>query len=290
MRPRRSSIVFLFLLLTALLSAPAPSKTGLALPGPSLLASTDRAPAGVALQLTTSNDFVAGNARTDDLYTADLGIDLRRGAWTLRLGERMFTDRERDLRFDETSALVTRDLRLGAAGDLWLQLGLGAVHVGEGVLGEDVQNALHRVIGADEVHLSYLDPNRWHARLTAGVARPLTWARALGSDALVASAHLDVAPDLRSTAKVDLRSHWQLTGDVALQAAVGARADRVDFAPLARRVEDAGPTAQLSVMWQRLSLTWSHNRYGTASNHLRLGYRFAIGTPAADDGAPGALR
>ena len=72
--------------------------------------------------LTTGNDILAGNQLDDDLYTAALAATVRFKKGHVTFDERMFTDREANLRFDETWLLggfrpkKTEQLRLGARG------------------------------------------------------------------------------------------------------------------------------------------------------------------------------
>lgn len=76
-----------------------------------LLALTMALPAaGAEIALTLANDALAPREHVDDLYTADTQLAIHLGRFRLQLGERMFTDRERGLRFDETAFDVARPL------------------------------------------------------------------------------------------------------------------------------------------------------------------------------------
>lgn len=87
----------------------------------------------VELALTTANDPVSGNRKEDDLYTAALGFDIEATSFRLALGERMFTDREQGVRFDETYLEVTDEI--GPPSAWMLEGGLRPTAGGRGVPG-----------------------------------------------------------------------------------------------------------------------------------------------------------
>ena len=154
----------------------------------------------------TGNDFLAGNSRSDDLYTAGLGFTLELdrdqpatrplGRRFLTIEENLFTDRDADLRFDETWLLFGRRLR----GEAWrADVYVGAVRAGRGLFGEDAQNLVHRLIGDEEVHLRYVDRDRHFAVLGAGIRRTLLQGT---RGSLHARAEARLAPEFQNWARV----------------------------------------------------------------------------------------
>ncbi|HEY9422478.1 MAG TPA: hypothetical protein VIW92_13765, partial [Thermoanaerobaculia bacterium] len=71
-----------------------------------VLMSHDAALVATELRLTLANDPVAGNSRPDDLYTSSIDIELLFPRARVTAGERMFTDRDRGVRFDESFLTV----------------------------------------------------------------------------------------------------------------------------------------------------------------------------------------
>jgi hypothetical protein len=224
-------------------------------------------PSGQAaeLELAIANDPVTGSSQPDDLYTSDLSLGLRFDHFQLVLGERMFTDRERSLRFDETH-LSARFALPAFAG--WSAVGAaGVLQVGEGLLGQRVQNAVHRAIGSDELALPYVD-DELHPTFAVTLARPLATP---GPAVARAEVTADLVPGLRSTLGAQLVAERALGGSRAVRAALGVRADHVEHQALAPRVASLGPTAEVGLAWRSLTLRARWNAYGTRSTHLALG-------------------
>src|SRR5690606_33721164 len=131
-----------------------------------LLAATGARAGG--FRFTTENDILTDNPTRDDLYTFSVGLEIERAGFTLSLREDAFTDRAAGVRFDETYLDVARGF---VAPRGWnLRLAAGVAHTGHGLLGERVQNAVHRLIDDDEVHLAYRDSS-WHPHLEASAGR-----------------------------------------------------------------------------------------------------------------------
>ncbi|MGH9382343.1 MAG: hypothetical protein ACRD2Z_17295 [Thermoanaerobaculia bacterium] len=225
--------------------------------------------AGADITLTLANDALAPRGHVDDLYTADTQLAVHLGRYRLQLGERMFTDRDRDLRFDETTFEISRPLpRFGR----WrVEVGLGALHVGRGLLGASTQNAVHRLIGNSVVDLEYAADHDLYGRARVDVWRPLV-ERAAVDLSLHASATL--APGLDSHARVGLHAERALPAGVSAFAGVATLAHRVETELLDTVIADRGMAWNLGVAWRDLSLGYAYNLYGTDTGHLMLGYRF----------------
>lgn len=227
--------------------------------------------AGAAeVELTTSNDIVSGE---DDLYTAELGLGFGWGdGHALRLGERIFTDRERGVRFDESFAEV--GFALPAARGWDIELGVGALHVGEGLGGESLQNEVHRAVGSDPVRLAYPEHDRWFptAALTAQRTFPLR-----GKLALAARGELELAPGFRNRAHAELIAERPLGHDLAVLAGAGVLANDVETRLLGDRVRELEPTVRAGVAYRGFALEWGYSLYGTATGHATIAYRAGLG-------------
>lgn len=224
------------------------------------------------LQLTVANDPVSGSSRPDDLYTAelDLAVDFERVRVTA--GERMFTDRERSLRFDETFLAVGLDLPELAG---WqAEAELGVLRAGHGLLGQDVQNEVHRWTGSDKVDLPYAPGNHHFPTAELSLARPLG---RLGVTDLRSEAGAFTAPGFRHWLRAGLVAERPLGDRAAVRFGLGARADQVDTDWLGDRIADVAPTAELAVAYRSLILRWSYNDYGTRTGHVTLGVRLFEG-------------
>ena len=225
--------------------------------------------AGAAdLRLTIANDPVAGSSRPDDLYTSAVGIEMTFDRARVAFGERMFTDRERGLRFDETHLAVGMDLPelAGWEGEAFA----GVLRVGRGLLGESAQNAVHDWIGSGRVDLPYIRGDHDYATLEASFARP---AGRLGRLHLSSEIDAFTAPGFRSWLRGGLFAERPLGRSAALRAGLGARADLVEASWLGDRVDDLAPTAELAASWEALVLRWSWNDFGDRRSHLTLGVR-----------------
>ena len=229
----------------------------------------------------TGNDFLAGNSRSDDLYTAGLGFTLELdrdqpatrplGRRVLTIEENLFTDREADLRFDETWLLFGRRLR----GEAWrADLYVGAVRAGRGLFGEDAQNLVHRLIGDEEVHLRYVERDRHYAVLGAGIRRALLDGT---HGSLHARAEARLAPEFQNWARVAVDGSLRIRPWIEGIASLGARLSHASYAPLRPWIDSVALTAELGVVLkERLVFSWTRNELGTGLGHLNLAVRLPL--------------
>lgn len=245
--------------------------SALLLTGPTTTTARADAP---RILFTTSNDLIAGEAQGDDLYTAALALEVQGNDLRWRFGERMFTDRRRAFRFDETYLELARSLGppSATAGGWFGEISGGVIHLGRGLLGEGVQNEVHRVVGAERVSLPYLESDRWvgSATLRGGRALPVAapWS-------LEVEGEVHLAPAFRSWQKLAVVAERELAGGLAMRAGVGARLDQTDGELLGDRVARAAATAELGLAWRGVSLRWSLNDFGTRASYLSLGIDLA---------------
>lgn len=228
------------------------------------------------LRFVTDNDFLTSNPTDDDLYTFSVALEIDRGGYTFGLREVAFTDRQAHLRFDETYLSVGRPLPLPGA---WRAYGeAGLVRVGRGLLGQDAQNALHRLIGDDEVHLTYISRSHIHPTVRLELHRSWAFTRNLTAGPYVEAS---TAPGFQSHAIAGIRTHWRPHPVARLQVLAGARFSHTAFDPLEPHVAGAAPVVEVGLtLHQRIVLSWSYNEYGTERQHLSLGYRIG---PAGRD-------
>lgn len=225
--------------------------------------------AGAAdFRLTLVNDPVAGSSRPDDLYTSAFTLEMTFDRVRAGLGERMFTDRERGLRFDETHLSITASLPEIAGWES--EASLGVLRVGRGLLGQSVQNEVHDWIGSDRVDLPYIQGDHDYATAAAGLLRP---AGRIGGAHLSAEAGVFTAPGFRSWLRTGVVVERPLGRRTALRLGLGARADLVETSWLGGSVPTLGATAELGLAWEPLVLRWSYNDFGTRTSHLTLGVR-----------------
>lgn len=222
---------------------------------------------GYELRLSTENDLFVEEKHPDDLYTFSVGIGVDRGPYTFGLQEHAFTDRQANVRFDETHLTVTRRLTRAA----WqVELTGGAVHVGHGLFGEEAQNAVHDLIGADEVDLRYADSD---LHPEAAVSAERWWP--LGRR-IVAGPRIEAAavPGLHSHAIVAGQLAWQANRWLDVELLAGHRFTDTDHEALEGRLASEAPIGVVSVVLvQRLEVTWSFNKLGDEREHLTVGYR-----------------
>lgn len=223
---------------------------------------------------TTSNDLIAGEAQGDDLYTAALDLEVQGNDLRWRFGERMFTDRRRAFRFDETYLEVAKSLGppSGMTGNWFGEISGGVIHLGHGLLGEGVQNEVHRVVGAERVSLPYIDSNRWVGSATLRGGRVLPVAAPWS---LEVEGEVHFAPAFRTWQKLAVVAERELAGGLAMRAGVGARLDQTAGDLLGDRVARAAATAELGLAWRGISLRWSLNDFGTRASYLSLGIDLA---------------
>ncbi|MDA8020893.1 MAG: hypothetical protein MPN21_25940 [Thermoanaerobaculia bacterium] len=231
------------------------------------------------IRFVTDNDFLGSNETQDDLYTFAVTVEIDKGPLTWTVAENAFTDREAGLRFDETHVTAGRLLPEHWFGRWSVWTEAGVAHVGEGLLGQDIQNAFHELIGSDEVHLDYVDKNSYHARLGVEAGR-----QNRVSHGLTVGPHLEAHSyvGFKDDALVGFRGRWQPPSTTLnrfeVDVTVGARYSRSSFEPLDNHLERVSEAAQLEISTPGgLVVNWSRNRYGTAREHVSLGFRIGGG-------------
>lgn len=217
------------------------------------------------VELTTSNDIISGS---DDLYTASVGLALDLDGRRLRIQEDMFTDRDAGRRHDETAVSFELDLEPGTG--LELSGRLGALQVGEGFMGQSVQNTIHQVVGADQVELAYPDDDRWYPLVGLRLAAPPV---EIAGRRVDTTARLLAAPGFRSSFALAASTAIPVARDWSLEAGAGVMLNHVESDLLDEHVESMVPTWSAGVAWRRWAVTWSGNTYGTTQGHVALSYR-----------------
>lgn len=221
-------------------------------------------------ELVLSNDILAGDV--DDRYTAALSAHAPVGeSLEFSFSERMFTDREAGLRFDETRVALGRR-RLGV-GRWEVDASIGVVHVGRGLLGESVQNAVHELVAAEPVDLDYLDRERLHAEVVAQAHGP---SRRLAAVTWRPEFEIAIAPGFANQAVGRLVADAEVAPWLGLSVSVGARWATSSLDLVERHLEPLAPELSVSVLVaDRLSLTWTDNAFGTGDDHVHLAWRLA---------------
>ncbi len=223
------------------------------------------------IRFSTENDIFLHNPTPDDLYTFNVALEVERGPYRVALHENAFTDRAAGTRFDETHLAVGRALPYGGPWSLYAEA--GAVRVGRGLFGEGTQNAVHRLLGGDEVALSYRQASL-HPRFAAAGER---WFRT-GYD-------FELGPRLEAQAVPGLRSHWLIAGQgrwrpagaLALDLLLGARFDEVSLSALVPHIPKQGAVARLAVILaESVVASWTYNEYGDEREHIGLSYRLPL--------------
>ena len=224
------------------------------------------------IRLTTENDFLTNNPTADDLYTFGLAMEVEHGPYRVSFRESAFTDRKAGSRFDETYLTVRRAIPgLGA----WaFEPEVGFVHVGRGLLGQDVQNGFHRLIGSEELDLAYVDSSlHLSFGLDAEGSFPLTRRLAAGP-----RVEIDSAPGFRSDAIVGAQLRWQPTGMLTLETFAGAHFSHTSLPLLEPHLAPLAPITRIAVVVEGgFVLSWSYNDYGDRREHLSVGYRIELG-------------
>ena len=228
--------------------------------------------------LSTGNDDFSGNSRSDDLYSAGLGVSFEfsrnRGPdvapWQrfVSIQENLFTDRDAGVRFDETWFIIGQHVERNN----WsLAFYAGTVRAGRGLFGERGQNAVHRLIGDNEVTVDYVEGTEHFP--TAGVS----FRRFLFANQHVV---LETAGDVRTAdgfqhwATVSLDAGFKLSRWLDMSASVGVRASSAQYAPIRPWVHGVAKTLEASfTAFDRIQLTWSNNEYGTRMNHVSLSFK-----------------
>lgn len=237
------------------------------------------APVGAAdvlpprFELSLSNDLLAGNQ--DDRYTAALTARVPIPTTHLRLdfSERMFTDRAAGQRFDESRLALVRE-GLGTGG--WtVDMSMGVLQVGRGLLGESVQNAIHSLVGSDDVALDYLGDELFFEVGLRAVGPQLGVGRRLF---LRPEVELAVAPEFSSHGVVRVVTTWSASPLLEVRLGLGLRGAHSRLDLLDSHLESSA--AELSVgvtLFERVSLTWTDNSYGTGDDHIHVQWRWASG-------------
>jgi hypothetical protein len=218
------------------------------------------------------NDLLADTEASDDLYTSTTTLGVRHRGWEYKLSENMFTDRfVNGVRFDETYLTVARDFTPGVG---WLvRAQAGAVHVGEGLFGEPLQNFIHRLINHDEYVLQYVEDGT-HVVLGLRASRPLTVSERF---TLTPFVELESA-GFREHALVAVAASYEAGPKFTLVGDCGYRWTTTDFAALDLFVVDNDPTFGIGMSYgRRVDLRWTKNYFGTGSNHWHLLLRFPVG-------------
>jgi hypothetical protein len=221
-------------------------------------------------ELVLSNDILAGDV--DDRYTAALSAHAPLGTnFVVVFSERMFTDRDAGLRFDETRVALGRH-RLGV-GNWQVDASFGVVHVGRGLLGESVQNAVHRLVAADPVDLDYVDQERLYAEVVAQAHGP---SQRLGPLVWRPEFEIGIAPGFANQAVGRVVADAEIAPWLGLSVSVGARWATSNLDLLERHLEPLAAELSVSVLVaDRLSLTWTDNAFGTGDDHVHLAWRLA---------------
>jgi hypothetical protein len=241
-----------------------------------LLATAASAAGAAEITLTTSNDILSGNRFSDDRYTAALAVGFQLERFELRFEENLFTDRTNELRFDET--WLTARFSPATEGPWRPTFEVGVVHVGEGLLGESAQNAVHRLIGGERVELPYVDHDTLHVVGRVGMRRTVVSRRWIEVEAGFGASW---APAFRSTLDSDVRAALPATRWLTVILGVGGRLDRTELDALEPWQHDTALTGELGfLLLEKLQLSWHYNEYGTGARHMRMSYRLPTGRSA----------
>lgn len=227
--------------------------------------------AGVEIQFATENDFFTPGNR-DDLYTFSVALSAQRGPYTFTWREDAFTDRQGGSRFDETRLTVQRAVPGFHAWSLRAEAGIA--HVGRGLLGQDTQNALHRLLGDEELDLEYL-PSELYPLL--GLEAERLYAHGPDLD-LGPRIEAESLPGFRSHAVMGAQAHWRARARLAVHLFAGARWSGASLEPLDRHTATLAPVARLGVVFRdRYSVSWTYNDHGVEREHVSFGIRLAGG-------------
>jgi hypothetical protein len=223
------------------------------------------------MELGTINDLWGFNEIEDDLYTSTVSLGLRYEDFQVRLWENTFTDHENELRWDESYLTAAF-----SPGELWgwrSEVELGMMALGQGLLGESVQNAVHRWIGEPEVDLPYVD-GRTFGVAAARLGRSY---RPLRDVTVRPRVELFAAIDFRAWLLASARVEWRPLKFLSWSNEVGGRLDRTDYAPLEPWLRDSGALFETSLgFFDVLHLAWNYNWYGTGRSHTRLDLRWSF--------------
>ena len=232
----------------------------------------------LSVEVELMNDLGAVNDLVDDLYSGGLALRVARGRWRVALEENLFTDRAADVRFDETWLLgAWAPPPLGG----WRsRLEAGAVHVGDGLFGEDVQNAIHRVINEPELQLDYIAEDDEHAVLGVEVWRTFREQRRVGLGPWLEARE---AFGFKSSVAAGGTIAWRISQPWRLSGRLLSRWTESVLPELERRIDEDEPHVELSLQRRRwLRATYAHNEYGTGDQHWHLAFTWhARGQPGS---------
>ena len=232
-----------------------------------LLAGVVVAAERLEVRLATQNDILTGGGETDDLYTFSIALEAQRGPVLFSLREHAFTDRVAGIRFDET--WLTAQRAVPGLGRVAARAEVGIAHVGRGLFGQQTQNAVHRLIGGEELDLLY-HRESLHPALGVEVERLFGAGRSV---ALGPRFEAHGAPGLRSDAVLGARAGWRAGRGVLVELFAGARASHVDLAPLAPHVKPIAPVARIGLVLHELFfVSWAHDAFGDGRQHVSLGF------------------
>lgn len=228
--------------------------------------------AGWEIRLALENDFLARRSVRDDLYSFAVEVAAEGGPWRLAFTENGFTDREVGLRFDETYLWAGRSFRLGSS--LEGSFDVGALRIGEGLFGESAQNAIHELTGDETLELNYLSSSRVFPAARLALGRAFRAGSRLELEPRLEAAY---AEDVKSHLLLGLRGRARLHRNLVGTFFAGFRRSWASFGPLEFWLEGEAPAADVGLVFrERLSVTWSRNRYGAERHHLRIAYRIAL--------------
>jgi len=223
------------------------------------------------LSFSTENDLFTNSSTPDDLYTFSLAAAVELGDYRVALRENAFTDRAAGRRFDETYLGVSR--ALPSRGGWRFRAEAGLARVGRGLFGQGTQNAVHRLIGSDQVELRYLATSL-HPRVALQGER---WYWVGSGFELAPTFEAEAVPGLRYHATAGARARWQPASRLYLDLLVGLRWDHVALDVLAPHIEASGAVAKLeAVVAERVVVSWSLNEYGDKREHVGLAYRIRV--------------
>ena len=149
----------------------------------------------------------------------------------------------------------------------------GVVHVGEGLLGEKVQNFFHRLVGKDEENLTYVDDDLY-ASVRLDARRPFWIGRTLSA-----------GPWIEAYDAFGFRRHliaggafeWWASRKLTVVGYLAARNSRSDLALLDRWFVGWGGAAKVGLSYGRLlTVSLSHNAMGTEDQHLHIRLRLPL--------------
>ncbi len=225
------------------------------------------------VRLTLANDFLTNNRLSDDLYTSSIDLRYTIGRYDLAFVEHAFTDSQNGLRFDESYLTVGRTLAPVAGWHPHVQVGV--LRVGNGLFGERAQNAVHDLLGNQKVHLPYIDGTRLYPTVEVQVQREFHLRRTLS---VVPKVEAESSVGFKQGAALSAQVVWRPISAFWFGAELGGRYTDTDFAPLQPWIARTGLTWEVSAgLPLNLVFAWSHNRYGTETQHVSLGYRFQLG-------------